>query len=570
MRNFKNILSTNYFNWLLGLMAFVAYVAWLALPSRVPALGLVMLIAVGAVLRFRQMQPLQAIRILIFALQPEIIALGVIMLLAIGLRFVALSQNLPYLDNPDEPTTVQAAVKMLQTGDLDPHFFRWPSLPFYTQFLISIPRFLAGIGANEFTNLQSIDYSGFYLWGRAFSALLGCATVFVTYLTGRILYGPATGLLAALILAILPLHTEHSHYVTPDVPVTFWASLAVLFAALIYKKGQQQWYWWAGVATGLAIGTKYNVGIVFFTVILVHFLTPKEQRGKFNWLIKSAIAAVVVFLLTTPFAVLDLNGFLDEMAFQVRHYTILGHGAESQGASWWAYLQDFWNEAFVYQAVIVAIGGIGLALWRQKREDWLMLSLPALGYIFFSSAIVHFSRNLMPLLPGLCILGAEFLLMTANLIFSRLHIKKLAMQGAIVVILSLTFLSVALAHSFLTDRYYLQPDTRVQAANWIVTNIPAGAKIRLEPDTPLLPANRYQDIDEQRPIGGHPLDWYRQQGFNYLVASSYEYRDLMASDPTAKANYEALFNTGHLVAQFPGDSSQHPGPTILIYKLDSK
>ncbi len=562
-------IKTAYFGWGLGLLALGAYLAWLWLPSRLPALSLMLLVGLGVGARVGLAQPTRVRGWLQLALKPEYLALGAILIVATALRFAGLAQSLPYLDNPDEPTTVQAAIKMLQTGDLNPHFFRWPSLPFYTQFLISIPRFLAGVGAGDFTNLANISDTNFYLWGRVLSAALGSATVLVTYLIGRFLYGPATGLLAALILAVLPLHTEHSHYVTPDIMVTFWATLTILFAVLIYKYGRSRWYWWAGIAAGLTIGSKYNVGIVCLTVILAHFLTPVIRRGRFNWLVKSGLIALIIFLLTTPFAILDLSGFLDEIAFQVRHYTIVGHGTASDGASWSAYLQDFVNEAFVYQAAIVAVGGIGIVLWRQRREDWLILSLPAIGYLFFATAKVHFSRNLLPLLPPLAILGAVFVLTVVSWASQKLNItKSLTVQGVIVVILWLAFFGFALQHSFLTDRYYLQPDTRTQAGAWVIKNVAAGSKLRLEHSAPLLPPDRYQDVSAQRPIGGHDLEWYRQQGYNYLVASSYEYRHLMADDAQANQNYETLFKQGHLVAQFAGDSPDHPGPTILIYKLD--
>ena len=570
------------FGWLLGLLAFLAFLTWLSLPSRVPAFFLLGLLAVGAGLRGWSKASAQVQSRLLAWVTPEWLALGLILALALGLRFAGLAQSLPYLDNPDEPTTVQAAIKMLQTGDLNPHFFRWPSLPFYTQFLISIPRFLSGVSSGEFTKLANLPDTGFYLWGRVLSATFGSATVLLTFLSGRMLYGRAAGLVAALIMAVLPLHTEHSHYVTPDVAVTFWSSLTLLFAILIYKSGASRWYWWAGVATGLTIGTKYNVGIVFLVVILAHFLTPKAQRGKFSWLLKSGLIALLVFLVTTPFAVLDLSGFLDEMAFQVRHYTILGHGTASDEVSWSAYLSDFWNEAFVKQASVAALGGVGLALWRQRREDWLVLALPAAGYLFFSAAKVHFSRNLMPLLPPLALLAALFLLEVGHFILRGLLINRsknkkfllflkgnLTAKATIMVILWLVFFGFALQNSFLTDRYYLQPDTRLQAGQWLVENVPAGAKLRMEHGAPLLPADRYQDVSEQRPIGGHNLEWYKQQGFNYLVASSYEYRVLMADDAQANQNYQALFAQGKLVAKFPGDSPDHPGPTILVYKIDT-
>jgi hypothetical protein len=572
----------------LGLLALLVVVLWLALPSRLPALGLLGLITAGGLARFYGTHPVIARQWLTKAATFENGALALILLAALGLRFAGLYQSLPYFDNPDEPVTVNAAIKMLQTGDLNPHFFRWPSLPFYTQFLVSIPTFFAGVSGGTIQDLKTIPPESFIFAGRIVSALLGTLTIFLAFLIGRALYGSAAGLLGALILAVLPLHSEHSHYDTPDVMVTFCATMTLLFAVYIYRSGARRWYLWAGVATGLTLGAKYNVGVVLLTVVLAHFLTPSERRGRLSWLAATFGLTAGVFLLTTPFAVLDLPGFLNEMAFQVRHYTILGHGSASDDPSWSVYLYNFFDEAFVYQASLVVVGSILFALWRQRREDWLILSFPAIGYIFFSSARVHFSRNLLPLLPPLAILSAVFLLAIAGSLarliksrvqssesrvqkvklFSVLSPQSSVLSTSLALGLFVVFFAFAIQHSVLTDRYYLQPDTRREAGEWIVKNIPAGAKLRVEPETPILPAGRYAGADERRPVGARPLEWYQEQGYDYLIASSYYYNPLSDTDKEAAANYQALFQrTDRLVKEFPGDSRERPGPTIRIYKV---
>jgi len=571
----KRWLNSVYFDWGLGLGSALVLLGWLALPSRLPALGLGGLIVAGGLARFYALHPALVQGWLKTNLTLDNLKLALVMLLALGLRFVGLSQSLPYIDNPDEPTMVNGAIKMLQSGDFNPHYFRWPSLPIYAQFVISIPTFFAGVSnssVSSIKDLANIPTESFFLSGRIMSAILGSATVFLTFRLGKLLYSPAVGLMAALIVAVLPLQAEHSHYVTPDMIVTFFAALTLLFAAYIYKTGAQSWYWWVGVAAGLTLGSKYNVGVVLFTVLLAHFLAPKERRGRLKWLAGSFGLAAGVFLLTTPFAILDLPGFLNEIAFQVRHYTILGHGSASEEASWSAYLGNFYQEAFVYQAIVIMAGGILLALLRQWREDWLVLSFPAVGFLFFASARVHFSRNLLPLLPPLAILSAGFLLALAGWLLRFVPALKLGKPkvalGGLSLGLFAVFFAFAIQHSILTDRYYLQPDTRRTAGDWIVQNIPAGAKLRLEPQTPILPAGRYPGSDERRPIGAHPLEWYKQQGYDYLIASSYYYRDLSATDPEAAANYQALFQKGRLLIEFVGENNSYPGPTLKIFKVE--
>ncbi|MFN2286438.1 MAG: glycosyl transferase family 39, partial [Anaerolineae bacterium] len=39
--------------------------------------------------------------------------------------------ELPYLAHTDEPTQYNPAINILKTGDLNPHFFNYPSLTIY-------------------------------------------------------------------------------------------------------------------------------------------------------------------------------------------------------------------------------------------------------------------------------------------------------------------------------------------------------------------------------------------------------------------------------------------------------
>lgn len=569
-RGWLKLTHTPYYNFALGLLGAIAYLAWLSLPSRLPALALVAGLAGGIGLRwYAGYTARTGARAVIRA---EYFGLALVLVLAGALRFSALSQSLPYFDNPDEPTMTNTGLRMLQTGDLNPHFFRWPSLPFYIQYVASAYQFLTGVGQGRYTDLQNLSTDGFFLIGRNVSALLGTATVFLTYLLGRTLYGPAVGLVSGLVLAVLPLHTEHSHYVTPDIIVTFFTTLTLLFAALVFRTGQKKWYLWAGVAGGCTLGSKYNVGIILAVILLAHFLAPAQRRGKLAWLVGSFGLALLVFFVTTPFAIFDLPGFLNELAFQVRHYTILGHGSASESASWSAYLQDFWQVGFVFQASIVALGGVLFALVRQRRADWLTIAFPFLAYFFFSTAKVHFARNMLPLLPSLAVLSGVLLVAVAGWLVARWPGVKISKTGsvgqtALVLVLFTSFFFFAGLHAVLTDRFFMQPDTRKLAAEWVVAQVPVGAKIRLEQFGPILPTDLYKNANEQRPIGAHPPDWYREQGFNYLVANSNQYDELSRTDPTAAENYRQVFEQFTLLKEFKESSKEYPGPTIRIFKV---
>ncbi|MDA1305977.1 MAG: phospholipid carrier-dependent glycosyltransferase, partial [Acidobacteria bacterium] len=144
---------------------------------------------------------------------------ALLLILAIGavLRFTALGQGIPYALGIDEPEIMERAVRMMNTGDLHPHFFDYPGLYIYLQFLVACVRFVVGSIGGLWSNLNQAPPAEFYLWARAVTAAFGTATILLVYLAGRRI-SPLTGLLAAALFAVQSLHVRESHFVLTDVP----------------------------------------------------------------------------------------------------------------------------------------------------------------------------------------------------------------------------------------------------------------------------------------------------------------------------------------------------------------
>jgi hypothetical protein len=151
-----------------------------------------------------------------------------------------------------------------------------------------------------------------------------------------------------------------------------------------------------------------------------------------------------------------------------------------------------------------------------------------------------------------------------------------------------------------------QLDTRTIAKGWIEANIPAGAKIAADwpIHTPPLSAANQPVPDSSAAydlqyIGGsglsdHDLDWYRQQGYGYLIATSFIYDIPLVfpkQDADRKAFYASLPQKLVPVKKFSADPGgteppfifdeiygpavslwqrERPGPTIEIYQLASR
>src|SRR5882724_8075783 len=58
--------------------------------------------------------------------------------LTLAFRIPSLRWGLPFLFHPDEPTNFSIVQRMLKQHDLNPHFFKYPSLFFYANALVEL------------------------------------------------------------------------------------------------------------------------------------------------------------------------------------------------------------------------------------------------------------------------------------------------------------------------------------------------------------------------------------------------------------------------------------------------
>jgi hypothetical protein len=153
------------------------------------------------------------------------------------------------------------------------------------------------------------------------------------------------------------------------------------------------------------------------------------------------------------------------------------------------------------------------------------------------------------------------------------------------------------------DDLITRDDTRRLAKDWIEDHIPAGQKIAIDWPIHVPPLSSLDKLEPQSkavydttPIFGtglsdHPVDWYRQQGFNYLIATSFIYDIPLINkvdDAQRRDYYDSLDKQFHLVYQIkPGNGGsepafifdeiygpfitlwdrEKPGPTIKVYEI---
>ena len=485
-----------------------------------------------------------------------------IVLLAVGLRVPAIDYDLPHVFHPDEPAVIRVSREIFATGDLNPHFFDYPTLSFYANALAYTPFYLTGRLSGQFDSrsdvlpLQTLAMGttmapqpAAVLLNRGVSLIMGVGTVVLLYLIGRALYDrPDAGLIAALLLAVSPNHVYQSRIVTPDAMVTFFIVLAFLAAALILRSDRTWPYALAGLAVGLAGGTKYNGALIALTIPAAHFLRTGLRGWRDVRLYAAGALSFLVFLLTTPYAVLDYPAFSAALRGTMGHYGTGHAGMEGDTVAWYATF--LWTTTTV--APLLAMAQIARGIWQRSKPTLLLALYPLAYFLFISRFEVRTDRTILPLVPFVPLLEAVVL---ADLLAGlRRAPRKPARVALAMLLVGLAAATVAYpAWATVRDnRLLAREPSQVTAANWIAANLEPGARVAIAPYSPFIDPAVYEVVSFENLID-NPPEWFAAQGFDYLAAGSGLYDRFLrdpARYPDEARRYTLLFDFYELVRSF--------------------
>ncbi|MCP4200779.1 MAG: glycosyltransferase family 39 protein [bacterium] len=352
----------------------------------------------------------------------RVLALASVLLLAFLLRAPFAGAGLPYLHHWNEPESASTALRMMTSGDLNPHFFNYGTLPIYLNLGVDVLNYFRLMGKpadaeSHLSSLNEIEFSldgkkrwmvshpSFYHWNRLVSVLFGVATVLSVYFLGSALAGPVQGHLAALWLAVVPFHIMHSARITPDDAVTFLTLNVVLCSVLFVKRERLSDLAMAFVFAGLACATKYNVATMMVLPLALLAWSAFGKRPRTSpW--QSALLLLlpgVVFLLAMPYALLDLPAFLSGAGAEVRHYRVDGHGPLTIEPGWQQIrfqAAELWRKAG--PGCLLALAGLA-PIWKRKAVLWALVA-PAAYFLFMIQMRVDSHRNFLVLYPYFAIL----------------------------------------------------------------------------------------------------------------------------------------------------------------------
>ena len=340
--------------------------------------------------------------------------LAVIMALAFGLRYLGLRWGLPgpehiFSYHPDEFHSLRGAFALILLGDPNPHFFNYGNLYLY---LVSAGAYLANPGVIDPEEVISVTrlLHDWTLAGRAVTVCCSLATVAVVYALVERTLGRTPALLAALAVAVFPLHVLHSHYATVDVPQVLFITLGLYWAVRIVQTGTTRDYLWAGICAGLAASVKYNGGLVLIAPLIAHTvatLWSGSGRRFWDWRPLATIGlTALAFALTSPFVLLDWENASRDIFYEIEHMQAGEEPARSADPNTWL---------FHFTALTLTTGGATvfslLGLWGLRQAGRLRefagpVIFSLLWFVMISQAEVRYGRYAVALVPILGILIA--------------------------------------------------------------------------------------------------------------------------------------------------------------------
>jgi Dolichyl-phosphate-mannose-protein mannosyltransferase len=564
----------------------------------------------------------------------HVLVLAGVLLATLGLRLWGIKQGLPYSYNVDEATHFVPRAVGFFGHDLNPNYFLNP--PAYSYLLYIVFELWFG-SADAVARAYTSDPTTVFVVARVVAAVLGTVAVWLTYLFGTRLFTRSVGLLAAAIFGFAFLPVFYSHLALNDVPTLAPVTLSLWGTAGVLRYGRTRDYAIAGIGVGLAAATKYTGGI---TLVCLLFASLCQMRGtsegrRHRALVSLArfglglVLALGAFVVANPFSVLDFSSFttgLTQQASAAGGDEPVKLGANLGGGIGYYIWTFTWG--FGWVPTLAALGGSVLLLVRRKWAIALVLLPATIAFIIFMGTQQrYFGRWLMPVLPIMAVLAAYAGVELVRAVSSGPRLRRIpppvAVAGAIVLLMAQSIVDVV--HN---DLVLSRPDTRTLTRAWMVKNVPAGAKIVIEPVVPsnwttdvgrslpwtmngarwnafntsltdvdpngnLLPnkERRFVAIDQyERTLRPELLDEYVRAGYCWVVLGSLQAGRAFADPkavPSAVAYYAALaqraklvyhitpFGSGDRAVPFSFDWSidyypkqyRLPGPEMSVYRL---
>ncbi len=422
--------------------------------------------------------------------------LALIVALAAALRFDGLSWGAPYYHfHIDEHFVFAGAERLrvsMEAAANSAKFFMYGPLPMHLlNALVWVYEAIKGPLA--LTDYQ--DQVTYTMLGRTISAIMGTATVYVTYRVALRVAGRLAGLVAAVLVATAVIHISESHSFRVDLTMIFFLTLAWLFALRIAEHGRWRDYLSAGVVVAAAVASKYSAAFVFAVVAVAHLAAPgrprtwRDARGWVAWTARGVsplIVGALAFVLIDPMMVRYFPRFRQDVFEQITNPLTGGvrpiwiaQFADVQPQLYWFTTNLWWGLGPAME--IWGLAGIAWLLWQRTRVGLVAAAFPITYFLVAGGTVAPMARYVLPLVPAFAVASGAF---SAGLIGSR-RWRRTAIAATCLVVATTSGYALAYMNVYRTQ------DARLSASGFLWRNVPPGSRILVEPSHNTPPTGSY-------------------------------------------------------------------------------
>ena len=530
-------------------------------------------------------------------------ALGLILAVALGLRLYLIGFGLPSMYDPDEPFFILKAYEMLDAGTLNPHWFGHPgTLTLYVVMLVEVGVVLGGLALGQWSSINDFATAVYanpgliFIPARVGMALIGTGCVWLTYVLGKKLCGRPAGLLAAALLALNGLHIAWSQVVRTDIQASLFMLGCLIFAARAVESGRTRDFLWGGAMVGLAAACKWPAASVAVAMIgPAGALLARGSRisGVMQKLVLSGAASIAALFAVSPFLLLDWQKALHDI-FNEGKPAHLGHTGGGPLANLLFYTDGQVIGTMGWVGLAAILAGVAVTVRDRTVARWTLLPAAAAFALLLTVQNLVWSRWILPLLPMLALFAAAGTIGVAR--WSRSHLPEKTKQLASAAVAAVVLIpSAAGAVGALRER---ANDTRDQAQEWVIANVPPGSTVVVEhlqiglrdqPSTFLFPMGgagcldakkllstkvKYDEVQTARKgskivdLGNIAPDRIGTCRADYAILSYYDlYLAERSRYPRELATYQALLGANRTVALFRPKKGEIGGPVIRIVAI---
>jgi tetratricopeptide (TPR) repeat protein len=460
--------------------------------------------------------------------------------------------------------------------DFNPHTGGWPALSFYValalQMVFKASWAVSHSGGNskDFAEFFTTHVQQAFLLARIAGVIIGAATVFLTYRLGTRLAGREVGAVAALFLALNPLHIQTSQHVAdPNLLALVFVLLAAIAMTRVAEGGSLRDSVMAGAMIGLAGACKYVPLVLVVPLAVAHGRDFFKSRAYGVALLAVAAALFV----GSPFTFLDWKTTLRDIGTQRSALFSDWVGQTAFPFSLPTYIAVSLPHVMGWIAYLLGLAGMGL-LWRRGTAARAVALIPGVMVLANGALKAAQERYMLVAIPMLFIAASLAVWTAGRWVAERVAVRRAAILAP--ALLALTALAWPLPEYVGLRRALALPDTRHVARRWVLENIPAGAPMAVELYGPVFRADERSIViwpffATRTPLVRPAYHWQFLDGLEYYLTSQEISRRFAVDSlayPVESAYYRWLHANAPVV--WKSDPKRMSGPVIEIRRIPSQ